>query len=70
MDPNVVSIDVFYCVSESLSAVYHTYKLIVSWIEIKYVEINVFTGTDKKYDSHQQTVAVTDTGKSTLAVLL
>jgi len=66
----VVSIDVFYCISESLSAVYHTYKLNLSWIEIKYVEINVFTGTDKKYDSHQQTVAVTGTGKSTLAVLL
>jgi hypothetical protein len=50
MDPNVVSIDGFDCISESLSVVYHTYKLNLSWIEIKYIQINVFTGTDKKYD--------------------
>ena len=50
MDTKVVSIDGFYCISESLSAVYHAYKLNLSLIEIKYIEINVFTGNDKKYD--------------------
>jgi hypothetical protein len=44
MDPNVVSIDGFYCIRESLSALYHTYKLNLSWIEIKYIPIDVFTG--------------------------
>jgi hypothetical protein len=50
MDPNVITIDGFYYISESLSAVYHMYEFNLSWIEIKYIEINVFTGTDKKYD--------------------
>jgi microsomal dipeptidase-like Zn-dependent dipeptidase len=50
MDPNVIKTDGFYCINESLSAVYHTYKLNLRWIEITYMQINVFTGTDKKYD--------------------